>query len=313
MSIQITCSKSLLMDEHRSSSVGTEYRRLPREVALAPPSDTVAAYYEAKTGAILRRYGPGPRVHFHTGFTGQPSSNATIVELRTQLVEAQERMLHYAIDAWRLDGIPFRDVLDVGCGLGGGAIFWAQNLGSKVTAITIAPSHVKLVQRFAMQAGVESRVEAVLSDAAAVPGVQCFDAAVAIDSSSSFPRVPWFRQLAKVLKPGGRVFIFDCFLVQSEYRDPFNRHWCAQIGTIEEYLMAARQAGFAVEKIEDVSARAVHFWTTTLALTRSEVQHRNSHGMGSTNYDESLSVHMLVQRGLNDGGLKHALLSFILK
>ena len=97
--------------------------------------------------------------------------NATIVELRTQLVEAQERMLHYAIDAWRLDCIPFRDVLDVGCGLGGGAIFWAQNLGSKVTAITIAPSHVKLVQRFAMQAGVESLVEAVLSDASAVPGV----------------------------------------------------------------------------------------------------------------------------------------------
>ena len=131
-------------------------------------------------------------------------------------------MLHYAIEAWRLDSVPFARVLDVGCGLGGGAIFWAQKLGSRVTAITIAPSHIGLVQRFAMQAGVGSRVKALLIDAIEVRETRRFDAAVAIDSSSSFPREPWFCQLARVLKPGGRVFIFDCFLIRSEYRDPFN-------------------------------------------------------------------------------------------
>jgi tocopherol O-methyltransferase len=313
MSIQSTCSKPLLMDDRPSSTASMEYPCLQSDVASKPPPDMVAAYYEAKTDAILRRYGPGPRVHFHTGFTSQPSSNASIVELRTQLVEAQERMLHYAIDAWRLDFIPFGDVLDVGCGLGGGAIFWAQNLGSKVTAITIAPSHVMLVQRFAMQAGVESRVKAFLSDATAVPGVRCFDAAVAIDSSSSFPRAPWFRQLARLLRPGGRVFISDCFLADAKYRDPFNRHWFAQIGTIGEYLTAARQARFTLENIEDVSARAVHFWTTTLALTQAEVQDRSSCESESSKYEESLRVHTLVRQGLCDGGLRHALLSFVLK
>jgi tocopherol O-methyltransferase len=313
MPIQSKYLKSSPMDARSCPTASKDCRCVGSNVAPKPSLDIIAAYYESKTDAILRRYGPGPRVHFHTGFTGEPRSNASIVEMRTQLVEAQERVLHYAIEAWRLDSVPFTQVLDVGCGLGGGAIFWAQNLGSKVTAVTIAPSHVRLVQRFAMQAGVGSRVKALLSDATEVPETRRFDAAIAIDSSSSFPREPWFYRLARVLKPGGRVFIFDCFLTNSEYRDPFNHHWRARIGTIEEYLVAARQARFTLEMIEDVSSRAIHFWTTTLALMEAEVLDRSLSKSEESEYEESSQTHALVRQGLYDGGLRHALLSFVLK
>jgi SAM-dependent methyltransferase len=167
----------------------------------------------------------------------QSDLSRNVVSIRAKLVAAQEEMLSYAASAWQLQSIPFRDVLDVGCGLGGGAILWAQGFGARVTAITIAPSHVGFVAKFSLQAGVESLVTPLLCDALTVPGEHCYDAVIAIDSSSSFPRRPWFDRLATLLRPGGHVFIFDCFLGCDEYADPFNRHWYAQIGTLEEYLL----------------------------------------------------------------------------
>jgi cyclopropane fatty-acyl-phospholipid synthase-like methyltransferase len=179
-------------------------------------------------------------------------------------VISQERLLEYASEAWRIASIPFRKVLDVGCGLGGGAIFLAQNFGADVTAVTIVPSHVDLIAAYAKHAGVESLVRTLLCDAA-VPGRALYDAAIAIDSSSSFERRPWFHALHRLLRSGGYVFIFDCFLGRAEYAEPFNCHWCARIGSIDEYLIEAKEAGFRLDQLEDISSRVFNFWSTTLA------------------------------------------------
>jgi tocopherol O-methyltransferase len=297
--------------EYPAATLDVQFRSERDEAEWSASRKKLVEYYEQKTQAILERYGPGPRVHFHTGFTSEPPPDATVMQLRSQLVEAQERMLTYAAEAWQLPVVAFRDVLEVGCGLGGGAIFWAEKFGAKVTAVTIAPSHIELVQRFAAQAGVACQVMPLLCDALTVPGDSCFDVAVAIDSSSSFPRREWFRRLARLLRPGGHVFIFDCFLVGSEYKDLFNRHWCARIGTLEEYLYAAREARFTLEMSEDVSLRALHFWTTTLALVRVEAHGRSLTRGEAEKLEESERAHELMRQGLGNGGLQHILMSFV--
>jgi len=287
-----------------------EYRIEP-DAAIAPVlMQRVANLYEAKTSAILQRYGPGPRVHYHTGFVDDPKPLATVAALRSQLVESQERMLKYASDSWQLRSGAFRDLLDVGCGLGGSAIFWAQKFGARVTAITIAPSHVELVAGFARRAGVESRVMPQLCDASTVPGEECFDAAIAIESSSLFPRRPWFQCLAKLLRPVGRVFISDCFLERCEYEEPFNHHWRGQIGTVDEYLDAARECHFRPQAIEDVSLRAATFWTTTLALIRAEARETRPDPSQLRIIDESLLTHAMMRQGLLNGGLRQLLMTF---
>jgi len=268
-------------------------------------------HYELKTQSILQRYGPGPRVHYHTGFVDDPRPPMTAANLRFQLIASQERMLRYASKNWQLCCDNFRDLLDVGCGLGGSAIFWAQEFGALVTAITIAPSHVELVAEFARQAGVASRVTPLLCEAAAIPGEECFDAAIAIESSSLFPRRPWFRSLKRVLRPEGRVFISDCFLEKTAFEEPFNRHWCGQIGTIDEYVNAAEECDFRLVKFEDVSQRAATFWATTLALIRAEARESKPDASRLRLIHESLQVHDVMLRGLLYGGLRQALLSFV--
>jgi SAM-dependent methyltransferase len=272
---------------------------------------TIAEYYESKTQTIIRRYGPGPRIHYHTGIVDEFCSIERSTEvLRQELVASQERALCYAAACWRVQSTRFNDVIDMGCGLGGGSIFWAEKFGAYVTAVTNVPSHVEWVQIFAEQAGMGARVRPVFCDASQVPGERRFDAAIAVDTSSSLPRKAWFQRLAGLLRAGGHVFIYDCFLERSEYEHPFNRHWRAQIGTIAEYLAAARGAGFRLQLIDDISARTKHFWSMTLALVHSEARERMLSCHEFENLEESLHVHSLMREGLTGGGLRYVLLSF---
>jgi tocopherol O-methyltransferase len=275
------------------------------------PVQELVAYYEPKTQALLRRYGPGPRVHYHTGIVDEPAPLDVSVQALCQgIVAAQERMLYHAADVWCAQSTLGENILDVGCGLGGGAIFWAQEFGARVTAVTCVPSHVDWVARFAAQAGVAARVRPLLCDALEIPGENCFDAAVAVDSCCHMPRQALFRRLAALLRPGGRVFVTDCFLVRPEYEELFNRHWHVRIGTLAEYLAAAQEAGLHAESVENLSPRVEHFWAMTLALIQAEAREKKLSPVEAATVDEALQVHALVRQGLADGGYRYALLSF---
>jgi tocopherol O-methyltransferase len=266
-------------------------------------------FYENKTSAILRRYGPGPRVHYHTGLIdNEPAACTDADNLRTLLIESQEHLLYYAARNWQMEQLRGCEFLDVGCGLGGGSLFLAQEFEARVTALTIAPSHAKLVMHFAAQACVSDLITPVISSASEMPGEHQYDAAIAIDSSSSFQRAPWFRRLAHLLRRQRRVFIADCFLRHEKYQQAFDAHWYAQIGTLDEYLDAASAAGFHLDEIEDVSRQAEGFWSLSLALMRLEAVYAPKTSQART--EASRRTHQLVREGLANGGLRHLLLCF---
>jgi tocopherol O-methyltransferase len=275
------------------------------------PVSEIVAYYEPKTEDLLRRYGPGPRLHYHTGIVDDLDSlEISVPVLRTRIVGAQERMLHHAAETWQAQCTLRGEVLDVGCGLGGGALFWAQEFGARVTAVTCVPSQVEWVARFASQAGVASLVRPLLRDALEIPGEDCFDAAVAVDSCCHIPRQALFHRLARLLRPGGHVFVTDCFLVRPEYEELFNRHWHVRIGTIEEYCTVARKAALYGESVEEISHRVQYFWAMTLALVQAEAQGKKLTPPEAAKFTEALQAHTLVGQGLTDGGYRYALMTF---
>ncbi|APR79476.1 gamma-tocopherol methyltransferase [Minicystis rosea] len=233
----------------------------------------VATYYGRKTASILEKYGPGPRVHFHIGcFHGHPDTTVSAEALRRRITRAQEEVVLRAAAAWDAPGAFAGRLLDVGCGLGGGAIHWAEQGQTDVTAVTIAEEHIPLIAQFARSAGVGDRVHPMLSDACEVRAAEPFDAVVAMESSCYFPRDRWFSHLTRLLRPGGVVCIEDTFLGLPDCREPFDRYWHTRVGSVGEYVQAARAAGFELEVNLDLTEETTEFWPQSIAWSERTLE-----------------------------------------
>ena len=148
------------------------------------------------------------------GFMGW-SSRVAKLKLRDRILDGF---------AWRGD----ENVLDVGCGRGLMLIGAAKRLKTgKATGVDTWQSDVlsgnnpEAPLRNAKTEGVENRIKIESADARKLPfGASSFDVVVsslAIHNIQSGPeRAKALREIARVLKPGGRVAIFDTFHT-SEY------------------------------------------------------------------------------------------------
>jgi cyclopropane fatty-acyl-phospholipid synthase-like methyltransferase len=104
-------------------------------------------------------------------------------------------------------------VLDAGCGVGGSAIWLAKTIGCHVLGITISPSQVKAARKNAVKNGVSELVSFELIDymSTSFP-YSTFDVVWGIESFCHAPsKRALFKELWRILKPGGRIVIADGF------------------------------------------------------------------------------------------------------
>ncbi|UQW99522.1 methyltransferase domain-containing protein [Streptomyces sp. RerS4] len=243
--------------------------------------DQVRLYYSRKTLDILHKYGPGPRVHFHLGLFADGSHPPTAVPqavLRQRITDAQEAIVEHAARSWGAYEKPPRRLLDIGCGLGGGSLYWAQQHGAQVTGLTIAPEHVPIVREFARQAGVSRQVTPILGDVHDLREHHAYDAAYANESSGYTDRTRLFEVVAEALEPGGWFGIQEHFLRELQWRGFIDRYYRTRLGTRTEYLIAAEAAGFELARDEDVTDVVAEFWTQSTAWNTAELERLRAGG-----------------------------------
>ncbi|WP_280718372.1 methyltransferase domain-containing protein [Kitasatospora sp. MAP5-34] len=244
----------------------------------------VPLYYSRKTLDILHKYGPGPRVHYHLGlFEPGDTPNTTVSQdvIRRRLVAAQEAMVERAATLWNVAANPPAHLLDVGCGLGGGSIYWAQRHRSSVTALTVAGDHVPVIADFARQAGVADLVSPVLGDVHHLRDENRYDAAVAFESSGYMDREVLFENMAQAIRPGGWFGIQEHFVRRPEWTSFIDGYYKTRLGTLTEYISAARKAGFVLEDDEDITDRVTEFWVQSMAWTALELDRIEQAGESS--------------------------------
>ena len=156
-------------------------------------------------------------------------------------------------------------VCDIGCGYGATARMLAAEYGAEVTGITVSPAQF----HYGVTQGAP-RVTMVLGDWLRNPLEDAsFDVAIAIESSEHMPDIgEFFRQAARVLRPGGRLVVCSWLAhprASSTQRKLLLEPICregrmSQFGTFADYRGLFGEAGFDVEKEEDVSRQVKRTW-----------------------------------------------------
>ncbi len=106
---------------------------------------------------------------------------------------------------------PGMHVLDAGCGIGGTARHLASERGCTVTGIDITPEYIEVAQMLTERMGLADRCSFDLRSVLDMPFESAtFGAAVTFHVAMNIEdRERFYRELARVLKPGAPLCVFD--------------------------------------------------------------------------------------------------------
>jgi cyclopropane fatty-acyl-phospholipid synthase-like methyltransferase len=188
-----------------SSSTSGAPRAPARDVASSPTSRAVARYYDATTRMFLRAdTARTATIHRRIWAPGVTSARAAAEYVRGLVAEAI--------------GSAARDVLDLGCGVGATSFWLSEALGVRATGVTISHVQCALAQEAARRGGLEDRCRFIHADFMRLSDVLpalAFDAAFSIEAFIHAPDASaLFGEVARVLRPGGRLLLCDDVLTR---------------------------------------------------------------------------------------------------
>lgn len=157
-------------------------------------------------------------------------------------------------------------VADIGCGYGATAQLLADELGAEVTGFTISQAQYAIAQA---RAGGKGNPAYVCGDwLTNTLAADSFDAAIAIESSEHMDKPGFFAQAQRVLRPGGRLVVNAWLSCEAPTRN--QERWLIEpicregrmphLGAESDYRQLAADAGFRLEKFQDVTRQIARTW-----------------------------------------------------
>jgi len=187
--------------------------------------------------------------------------------------------------------MPGAEVLEVGSGSGGPAVYWALVRGCRVTGVDLNEHGVRNALRLAAARGMAERAHFQAVDASQpLPFPEAtFDAVVSNDAMCHLgQRVSVLQDWYRVLRPGGRVLFTDAMVLtgivsheELAIRSSIGFYLFVPPGENERLL---REAGFARLRVQDVTENAAEVsrrWHEARAQHREALVARE----GQANFD----------------------------
>lgn len=174
-------------------------------------------------------------------------------------------------------------VLDVGCGIGGPALWLARNLNCSVLGLTISPVQARMATERAQAADFSPQVCFEIEDVNRLQFDEAtFDVVWVIECSEHLlDKALFIESCARALRPGG-VLALCAWLTADEHARPEHAQLvkavchgmlCPQLASMREYTNWMRASGFKEIRAEDITRQVEETWTRCTALaSRPEIK-----------------------------------------
>jgi tocopherol O-methyltransferase len=173
-------------------------------------------------------------------------------------------------------------VLDIGCGLGGSALWLARHLRCSVMGITISPVQVQMAMQRARRENLADRVCFLTMDANRLGlAAESFEVVWVIECSEHLPdKARFLASCARLLQPGGTLALCawlvtergaaqDVRLVAEVCRGML----CPSLAGLHDYTRWMEASGFEAIQAEDITSHVERTWAYCAAIVeRPEVR-----------------------------------------
>jgi cyclopropane fatty-acyl-phospholipid synthase-like methyltransferase len=259
--------------------------------AIQEHYDLASPYYEKLWGK-----------HLHHGYyqTGHESKE-----------EAADNLIKYLVE---LVGIrEGARVLDVGCGIGGTSIWLAENLGCKVTGVTISPIQVQMATEAAQH--LRNKPTFLLDDANNLSITGSYDIVWAVEVISHLSnRSEFFRRMSRLLVPGGR-FCEAAWLKEeglsirdeAKYIGPIEEGMLVSLPTLSEYKKHIADNGLRLLHYEDISSKVAKTWDICLDIAKDRTLWRLA-SQHSKEFISFLKSFKAMRNGFRSGTFRYGIL-----
>ena len=243
-----------------ASNSALAHSALPVEIESLSPIERAVEFYEEATDD----YGHWSlNFNMHLGFYRRGVGFLDREDMLEQMnLEIASRL--------RLKPEEASTLIDLGCGTGAVSRTVAKTYpNSTIKGVTISPSQVKIANRLNDIDGVVDRIQIIECDYCEMPFEDgAADGVWAVESAcyaSGPAKEDLIREMARVLKPGGRFAIADCFLKRPvpELSFPVSRCYASvckswaleEMPVLARFVAALESQGFRDVVVEDISWR----------------------------------------------------------
>lgn len=274
----------------------------------------IQQFYDASSGLWEDVWGE----HMHHGYYGADGKQKK--DRRQAQIDLIEELLNWA------DIHQAKNILDVGCGIGGSTLYLANKFQASATGITLSPVQANRATQRAKEAGFAPNSDStataqfLVADALNMPFPDhSFDFIWSLESGEHMPtKEKFLQECYRVLKPGGKfLFVTWCHRPideqpltadeQKHLEDIYRVYCLPYVISLPEYEAIARSLSLRNLRTADWSTAVAPFWDVVIdsAITPSAIFGLLRSGWGTIQAALSLG---LMQRGYQRGLIRFGLL-----
>lgn len=274
----------------------------------------IREFYDASSGLWEKIWGE----HMHHGYYGK-NGNYKLDRRQAQIDLIEELLLWSDCNQSNLP----KNVIDVGCGIGGSTLHLAQKFDCNATGITLSPVQASRAKERAREASLDSKVRFEVANALEMPfGNNTFDLVWSLESGEHMPdKAKFLAECYRVLKPGGRIIFAtwchrettsvagDLTADEIAHLKEIYRVYCLPyVISLSEYRAIATECGFTNLKVDDWSTAVAPFWDVVIdsAITPQAVMGLVQSGWQTIQGALSLN---LMSRGYDRGLIRFGLIT----